>query len=67
MLAAAGSDLRHVVQTRNYVRDPANLPLFNALYRDYFSPPFPARTTLTHCLPVSLHYEIECVAVPAKQ
>ncbi len=33
----AGSDLRHVVQTRNYVRDPANIARYNELYREYFS------------------------------
>ena len=65
ILQAAGSDLAHVVQTRNYVRDPEELPLFNRLYREYFSAPFPARTTITNCLPPSLRYEIECVAVPA--
>jgi 2-iminobutanoate/2-iminopropanoate deaminase len=63
VLQAAGSDLSHVVQTRNYVRDDANLPRYNELYREYFSAPFPARTTITNCLPVALHYEIECIAV----
>jgi 2-iminobutanoate/2-iminopropanoate deaminase len=67
VLLTAGSDLAHVVQTRNYVRDDVELPLFNQLYREYFSAPFPARTTITNCLPASLRYEIECVAVPAKQ
>lgn len=65
VLESAGSDLKHVVQTRNYVRDPEDLPLYNALYREYFSAPFPARTTITHCLPAALRYEIEAVAVPA--
>lgn len=65
VLEAAGSDLKHVVQTRNYVRDPANVPRFNALYREYFSAPFPARTTITNCLPDTLQFEIECVAVTA--
>ena len=65
VLETAGSDLAHVVQTRNYVRDAEELPLFNRLYREYFSAPFPARTTITNCLPPSLRYEIECVAVPA--
>jgi 2-iminobutanoate/2-iminopropanoate deaminase len=64
VLRAAGSDLAHVVQTRNYVRDPANVARFNELYREYFSAPYPARTTITHCLPESLHFEIECIAVP---
>ncbi len=63
ILQAAGSDLDRVVQVRAYVRDPANLPLYNRLYRDYFPDPYPARTTLTHCLPESLQFEIDCVAV----
>ena len=63
VLESAGSDLRHVVQTRNYVRDPANLARYNELYREYFANPFPARTTITNCLPPTLQFEIECVAV----
>jgi 2-iminobutanoate/2-iminopropanoate deaminase len=63
VLEAAGSDLTHVVQTRNYVRDAGDVALFNQLYREYFSAPFPARTTITNCLPPSLRYEIEAVAV----
>lgn len=66
ILAGAGSDLQHVVQTRNYVRDPANLALFNRLYTETFSAPWPARTTITDCLPATLHYEIECIAVVRK-
>jgi 2-iminobutanoate/2-iminopropanoate deaminase len=62
ILADAGSDLAHVVQTRNYVRDPADLAAFNRIYREYFKDPFPARTTITHCLPEILKYEIECIA-----
>lgn len=63
ILEAAGSDLAHVVQTRNYVRDAEDVPLFNKLYREYFSAPFPARTTITNCLPPTLRFEIEAVAV----
>jgi 2-iminobutanoate/2-iminopropanoate deaminase len=64
VLETAGSDLQHVIQTRNYIRDPANVARYNELYREYFSAPYPTRTTITHCLPPALHYEIECVAVP---
>ncbi|MDB6167604.1 MAG: reactive intermediate/imine deaminase [Verrucomicrobia bacterium] len=64
VLESAGSDLKHVVQTRNYVRDPANVARYNELYREYFTAPYPARTTITHCLPPTLHFEIECIAVP---
>ena len=63
ILTVSGSDLQHVVQTRNYVRETADLPLYNQLYREYFKAPFPARTTITNCLPPTLKFEIECVAV----
>ncbi|MFN5560693.1 MAG: RidA family protein [Opitutaceae bacterium] len=66
VLETAGSDLKHVIQTRNYVRDAANVVRYNELYREYFSAPFPTRTTITNCLPPTLHYEIECVAVAKK-
>ncbi|MCF3650489.1 RidA family protein [Synoicihabitans lomoniglobus] len=64
VLETAGSDLAHVVQTRNYVRDPTNVARFNEIYREFFTAPYPARTTITHCLPEILHFEVECVAVP---
>ena len=63
VLAAAGCTLADVIQTRNYVRDPADVPLYNQLYREYFTEPFPTRTTITNCLPPALKYEIEAVAV----
>jgi 2-iminobutanoate/2-iminopropanoate deaminase len=66
VLQAAGCGLGDVVQTRNYLRDPADVPLYNQLYRDYFKAPFPARTTITNCLPVALKFEIECIAVVPK-
>ncbi len=63
VLAAAGSDLAHVVQTRNYVRDADDLPEFNRIYPEHFSAPYPARTTITNCLSPALRFEIECIAV----
>ena len=63
MLAAAGCDLSHIVQTRNYVRDNDDLPLYNRLYAEVFSKPYPARTTIVNCLGPQLKYEIEVVAV----
>jgi 2-iminobutanoate/2-iminopropanoate deaminase len=66
ILLAAGSDLAHVVQMRNYVRDPHDLGEFNRLYQDYFQDPYPARTTITNCLPETLKFEVECVAVKIK-
>lgn len=63
ILHDSGSDLAHVIQTRNYLRDPANGPRYQELYKEYFKTPYPARTTIINCLPPSLHYEIECIAV----
>jgi 2-iminobutanoate/2-iminopropanoate deaminase len=63
VLAAAGCTLADVIQTRNYVREASDVPLFNQLYREYFSEPYPARTTITNCLPPALKYEVEAVAV----
>jgi 2-iminobutanoate/2-iminopropanoate deaminase len=63
VLAAAGCDLSHVVQTRNYVRDNDDLPLYNRLYAEAFQKPYPARTTIVNCLGPELRYEIEVVAV----
>lgn len=63
ILLAANTDFSRVAQVRAYVRDPANVAEYNQLYREYFSAPFPARTTITRCLPDTLHFEIEVVAV----
>lgn len=66
VLQSAGADLADVVQTRNYVRDADDVPLFNRLYQEYFSPPYPARTTITGCLSPALRFELECIAVISK-
>ena len=63
VLEAAGSDLAHVAQTRNYVRLPEDVPEFNRIYGEYFTHPLPARTTVANCLTPSLRFEIECIAV----
>ena len=66
VLQSAGCELSDVVQTRNYVRDAEDLPLFNTLYREYFSAPYPARTTITGCLSAALRFEIECIAAASE-
>lgn len=63
ILSAAGLDLGDVVRVTSYVHDPAHLPEYNALYREYFTAPFPARTTITSCLTAALKFEIDVVAV----
>jgi 2-iminobutanoate/2-iminopropanoate deaminase len=63
VLAGAGLTLRDVVRVTSYIRDPANGPRYNELYREYFSDPLPARTTLSNCLSPALQFEIDVIAV----
>ena len=67
ILAAVGLDLGDVVRVTSYVHDPAHLPQYNLLYREYFSSPLPARTTITSCLSVALKFEIDVIAVRRPQ
>ncbi|MCB0687107.1 MAG: RidA family protein [Saprospiraceae bacterium] len=62
ILHAAGLDFSDVVQVRNYVGRKEDLAEFNRIYRDYFSEPFPARTTLIGCLSDILKFEVDLVA-----
>ncbi|HLA95823.1 MAG TPA: RidA family protein [Pyrinomonadaceae bacterium] len=59
----AGARWENIVKVGCFVRRDEDLPEFNRLYREYFSEPFPARTTVTNCLPPSLLFEIDCVAL----
>jgi 2-iminobutanoate/2-iminopropanoate deaminase len=43
---AAGGDLRDAVRIGVYLLDLANFPTLNAICREFFDEPFPARTTL---------------------
>lgn len=63
ILNAAGLTLKNVVRVTSYVHDPTDLPAYNVIYREYFSAPFPARTTITSCLTAALKFEIDVVAV----
>ncbi len=63
ILDDCGSGLALVVQTRNYIQRPEDVPEYNRIYREYFTEPYPARTTITNCLSGTLKYEIECIAV----
>lgn len=67
VLAGAGLGFEDVVQVRNYVARQEDLPLFNAIYREYFRAPFPARTTLIGCLGDLLKFEVDAIAVVKKQ
>jgi 2-iminobutanoate/2-iminopropanoate deaminase len=62
ILQGAGLGFGDVVQVRNYVGHQDDLAAFNRIYRDYFSEPFPARTTIVNCLGTLLRFEVEAIA-----
>lgn len=63
VLKAAGVSLKDVVKVTSYVDQAENLEEYNQLYREVFSEPFPARTTIVNCLVgVGIKYEIDVIA-----
>jgi len=63
VLAGAGLTMEDVVQVRNYVGKQEYLKEFNEIYKEYFSPPYPARTTIMNCLGTLLKFEVEVIAM----
>jgi 2-iminobutanoate/2-iminopropanoate deaminase len=67
VLAAAGSDLRHVVKTTVYLVDFNDFAAMNEVYAARFGDHRPARATVgVSALPKGLRVEIECVAIRVK-
>ena len=63
ILEAAGSSLEQVVKCNVYLRDINDFAAMNEVYKTYFTPPFPARTTIqAGALPGGIAVEIECIA-----
>ena len=62
ILKAAGTDLSRVCQVKGYIKNAQDFGRYNDLYREYFQPPYPARTTISQCLGKVL-VEIDCIAV----
>src|SRR5690606_23995439 len=59
ILTAAGLTFDDVVQVRNYVGKQEDLAEFNRIYKDYFTAPYPARTTIMGCLGDLLKFEVD--------
>lgn len=62
VLKAAGLDFPRVVQVRVYLSNKEDWDAHNRIYREYFSEPFPARTTLIGCLGDLVKYEVDLIA-----
>ena len=61
-LAAAGCGLDDVQKVNVFLADLADFAAFNDVYRQAFSAPYPARTTVQVGLPPGLLIEVEAVA-----
>jgi 2-iminobutanoate/2-iminopropanoate deaminase len=63
LLEAAGVGFGDVVKTTCYLRDMDDFRAFNEVYGRFFSPPYPARTTIQAArLPLDIAVEIEVIA-----
>jgi 2-iminobutanoate/2-iminopropanoate deaminase len=68
VLHAAGSSLDDVMKCNVYLRDINDFAAMNEVYQTFFSPPFPARTTIqAGALPGGIAVEIECIAKRARK
>jgi reactive intermediate/imine deaminase len=64
VLAAHGLSLKDVVRVQVMLADIADWPRFNAIYRDYFSEPWPARSAFgASGLALGARVEVEAFAV----
>ncbi|MDQ7909913.1 RidA family protein [Phytohabitans sp. ZYX-F-186] len=64
LLTTAGLSRDRIVKTTVYLADIREIGTVNAIYREYFAEPFPARTTIAATLPKpELRVEIEAIAL----
>jgi 2-iminobutanoate/2-iminopropanoate deaminase len=64
ILAAAGTSMSQVVNTTVFLRDMNDFARMNNIYAEFFSAPFPARSTIqVAALPKGGAVEIEAIAI----
>jgi len=62
LLEAAGCSLDDVVKVTAFLADLGDIPGYNDVYREFFSEPYPARSSVQAGLPPGVLVEIEAVA-----
>lgn len=63
LLKAAGSDMSHAVKTTVFIKNMADFAAINAVYAQYFSEPYPARSCVEVArLPKDVFLECEVIA-----
>ena len=67
ILRRHGATLRDVVECTAFLADMKDWPAFNTIYREFFKPPFPARSaTRASGIALGARVELQCTAyVPA--
>jgi 2-iminobutanoate/2-iminopropanoate deaminase len=64
ILLAAGTSMSQVVKTTVFLRDMNDFTRMNAIYAEFFTAPYPARSTIqVAALPKNGAVEIEAIAV----
>ncbi len=61
IVEAAGATMADVVKVNAYLRDMADFPVFNEVYKTFFADPFPARTTVQSALAIPI--EVDAIIV----
>lgn len=60
----AGGDLKNLVKLTIFLQDLTDFPIINTVMKDYFKPPYPARSTVGVVnLPMGAKVEVEAVMV----
>ena len=67
VLTAAGLGFADVVQVRCYLQNKQDWDAHNRIYREFFTEPYPARTTLVGCLGDMVKYEVDLIAYAGDQ
>ncbi len=63
VLERNGLGMEHVVKCTVMLADMAEWPAFNAIYREYFAAPYPARSAFgASGLAIGARVEVECIA-----
>lgn len=62
VLESGGASWKDIVKVGCYLRSESDLVEYNQIYKEFFVEPYPARTTITNCLPSTLLFEIDCIA-----
>jgi 2-iminobutanoate/2-iminopropanoate deaminase len=62
ILEEANSSMDHVVKINTHITDHSLFAVYNEIYKQYFSIPFPARTTVVSGLAEGMLIEIDAIA-----